>query len=396
MSQGYRHGRIWIINQWLPPHPAPTAVLAGELAHAFEVAGWRVLRMSRARADDPPASSDHYELDRVQPGTGMLAKLAAWPRFAWRGYRSLRREAADGDCLIVTSDPPLYFLVARFALRGRSVRFVHWSQDVYPEIAIAHWPALARWLAPLVRLRDRALGKIDRVVAISPAMAERFDGHARDVVVIPNWTQVAHAQAPAVAESRLRREHFRGNEFVVMYSGNLGRVHEFDTLVGAALKLRDDPGIRFLIVGEGPRLAALKARVAELGLGAFSFLPLQAKEALADSLAAADVHYVSLRTCFDGLVLPSKLYGIAAAGRPVVFCGKADGEAAGLLARHGCGLVVAEGDVDGLMGAIRQLRDDAASRVRMGHAALELLATQGTRDEALRRWADVVMALQTE
>lgn len=396
MSGGYRHGRIWIINQWLPPHPAPTAVLAGELAHAFEVAGWRVLRMSRGRAVDPPASGDHHEIDRVQPATGMFAKLAAWPRFAWRGYRALRREVADGDCLIVTSDPPLYFLVARFALRGRAVRFVHWSQDVYPEVAIAHWPALARWLAPLARLRDRALGKIDRVVAISPAMAERFDGHARDVVVIPNWTQVAHAEAPATSESRLRRAHFGGEDFVVMYSGNLGRVHEFDTLVEAALKLVDESRIRFLIVGEGPRLTALKARVAELALRSFTFLPLQARESLADSLAAADVHYVSLRSCFDGLVLPSKLYGIAAAGRPVLFCGKVDGEAASLLARHGCGLAVAEGDVDGLVGAIRQLRDDAGSRVRLGHAALELLATQGSREEALRRWADVVMALQTE
>lgn len=396
MPGGCRHGRIWIINQWLPPHPAPTSVLAGELVDAFEVAGWRVLRLSRARVGDPPAASEHYEIDRVQPASGVLAKLAAWPRFAWRGYRTLRREVRDGDCLIVTSDPPLFFVLARLAVRGRSVRFVHWSQDVYPEVAIAHWPWLARALAPLARVRNRALGQIDRVVAISPAMAQRFHGHARDVIVIPNWTQVAPAQAPAVAESRLRRAHFRGGEFVVMYSGNLGRVHEFDTLFGAALRLRDDSSIRFLIVGEGPRLAALKARVAEHRLASFTFLPLQAKEALADSLAAADVHFVSLRSCFDGLVLPSKLYGIAAAGRPVLFCGKRDGEAASLLARYGCGLAVAEGDVDGLVGAIRQLRDDAASRVRMGQAALELLATQGTREEALRRWAEVVMAWQTE
>jgi colanic acid biosynthesis glycosyl transferase WcaI len=396
MQGGYRHGRIWVINQWLPPHPAPTAVLAGELAHAFEVAGWRVLRMSRARLGDGLANGDHHALDRVPPATGLLAKLAAWPRFAWRGYGTLRRGMADGDCLIVTSDPPLFYTLALLAARGRDVRIVHWSQDVYPEVAIAHWPRLGRWLAPLRRWRDRALARIDHVVAISPAMADRL-GHAHPrVVVIPNWTQVAHAEAPPTTGSRLRFAHFGGEDFVVMYSGNLGRVHEFETLVEAAVQLADTPGIRFLIVGEGPRLAALKTRVAELGLDSFTFLPLQAKEALADSLAAADVHYVSLRTCFDGLVLPSKLYGIAAAGRPVLFCGKTDGEAAGLLARHGCGVAVAEGDAEALATTIRRLRDDAASRQRMGRAALELLATQGTREEALRRWADVVMALQTE
>lgn len=370
----------------MPPDLAPTAVLAGELADALSAAGHTVIRIGRTRGEaavDPAMRV----IDRVPVSVGLVAKLRSWPRFAWRAWRLLRRELRAGDLLIVCSDPPLFYPLAVAAARRSDARVIHWSQDVYPEVVQAHWPQWAPWLRPLRHWRDRALRRLDALVAISAGMAARMPGAPR-VLIIPNWT---HVQPASVPHSALRAAHFRADEFVVMYSGNLGRVHEFDTLARAAAALAGEPQIRFLIVGGGPRLAELQHAVA--GNPAFVFLPLRPAEELADALAAADVHLVSLRSAFDGLVLPSKLYGVAASARPILYCGDPAGEAAQMLTHVGCGLSVAEGDAEGLAQAIRRLREDHALRQQLGARAPQLLALQGDRREALRRWQSLVAEL---
>lgn len=379
--------RVYILNQWMPPDLTPTAVLAGELADHLAAAGFDVIRVCRVRADKSAPEPALRVLDRVPASVGVFAKLRSWPRFAWRAWRLLRQELRADDLLIVCSDPPLFYPLAVAAAKRSGARVIHWSQDVYPEVVQAHWPRLAVWLSPLRRWRDHALSRLDALVAISAAMARRMSLAPR-VLTIPNWTHVSPASAPG---SALREAHFRPDEFVVMYSGNLGRVHEFDTLAGAAAMLTAESRIRFLIVGGGPRLTALQQAVA--GNPAFVFLPLRPAAELADALAAADVHLVSLRRQFDGLVLPSKLYGIGASARPVLFCGDPNGEAAQMLAQVGCGISVAEGDASALADAILRLRAEPALRQQLGSRAPGLLALQGDRIEALQRWRALVAEL---
>ncbi|MBV6413088.1 MAG: glycosyltransferase family 4 protein [Xanthomonadales bacterium] len=386
--------RIFVINQWLPPDPAPTAVLAGEVADALRAAGHEVVLVSRARADAlPPSDAARLVIDHLPAGrTGLLAKLAAWPRFAWRMRRALRERLRAGDCVLVCSDPPLAWPIAVAAARRAGARCVHWSQDVYPEVVAAHWPApwLRRLLAPLRAWRDRWLRRADCVVAISEGMGARLRAAGASVAVVPNWARDEQVRARPHGDSQLRRAHFRDDEFVLMYSGNLGRVHEFETLLGAARLLRGEPRIRFLVVGAGPRLPALREAVAREALGAFIFLPLQSSAQLADTLAAGDAHLVSLRPAFEGLVLPSKLYGIAAVGRPVLFCGDPQGETAHLVRAHDCGIVVAEGAAAELATALRTWVDDRPGCVRMGRNARALLEAQALRAQALARWREVV------
>lgn len=379
--------RVYLLNQWMPPDLTPTAVLAGELADHLAAAGFDVIRICRTRALQSEPDPTLRVLDQVPASVGMYAKLRSWPRFAWRAWRLLRKELRAGDLLIVCSDPPLFFPLAVAAAKRCGARVIHWSQDVYPEVVQAHWPYLTAVLSPLRSWRDRALGRLDALVAISAAMAARMAGAPR-VLTIPNWTHVSPSVAPG---SALRAAHFRPDEFVVMYSGNLGRVHEFDTLARAAALLSAQSRIRFLIVGSGPRLAALQQSIA--GNPAFVFLPLRPAAELADALAAADVHLVSLRRDFDGLVLPSKLYGIGASARPVLFCGDPAGETAQMLAQVGCGISVAEGDAQALAAAILKLEAEPALRLELGARAPGLLALQGDRVEALQRWHALVSEL---
>ena len=146
------------------------------------------------------------------------------------------------------------------------------------------------------------------------------------------------------------------------------------------------------MVGGGAGMRALEMQARARGLTNFRFTPYQAREALSDSLAAGDVHLVSLRPELEGLIVPSKLYGILAAGRPVVFIGDPDGEVAGLVARNEVGISVRSGDPAGLCGALRALRDDESRRMRMGTRARAVFEERYTLAAAVARWRDVLSA----
>lgn len=383
-------GRVFMINQWLPPDPAPTAVLAGEVIQALREAGHEVVMVSRVRGAAPAQHAmRHIVIDQLESKpVGIAGKLASWPRFGWRAWRALRGELRAGDSVIVCSDPPLFYPLAIAAAKRAGARVIHWSQDVYPDVVQRYWPhPLVHWaLGPVRAWRNYWLRRADRVVAISDGMAALMRAVGANTRVIPNWAHDDRIQARALGDSQLRRTHYNSDDFVVGYSGNLGRVHEFDTLVGAALALRDDPRIHFQIVGSGPRLGELRALVDQHGLTSFRFLPLQPEAQLADTLAAGDVHFVSLRPEFEGLVLPSKFYSIAAVGRAVLFCGEVNGEVARMVREHGCGVAVAAGDVTALTDAIRRMSADRAGVEAQGRASRQMLDQHHSRARALANW----------
>lgn len=391
-------GRVWLINQWLPPDPAPTGVLCGELVSLLREMQRSVVLLSRVRgAPAVPAALDvdlrHIIVDRLPHGpTGMVAKLASWPTFAWRAWRVLLDELTADDLVVVCSDPPLFYPLAISAARRRGARVIHWSQDVYPDVVERHrpFPGLKLLLAPLRAWRNAAVRRADRVVTISAGMQRLMQAAGARTELIPNWARDDRIAARAPGDSQLRREHFSDGDFIVAYSGNLGRVHEFDTLLAAAQLLRGEAQIKFLVVGTGPRRAGLQSAVEASGLNSFRFLPLQPEAQLADTLAAGDVHFVSLRPEFEGLVLPSKFYSVAAVGRPVVFCGDANGEMAALASQHRCGGAVAMGDGKALADAIRQLAADPGACAALGRNARTMIDQHYSRAAALSEWRQLI------
>ena len=214
------------------------------------------------------------------------------------------------------------------------------------------------------------------------------------VAVIPNWTDDEDIQPLPVEQCRLRRAWgLSGDDFVVGYSGNLGRAHEIETLLAAARLLRDRTDIRFLFIGSGHYSEGLgKAAEAE-GLTAFLFKPYQPKERLSQALAVANVHWVSLRPEMEGLVLPSKVYGIAAAARPMITVTDLDSELASLVRSHGCGVAIAPGDGEGLARAITTLAADRSACARMGDQARAMMTARFTRAASLGRWEELLTAL---
>ena len=191
-------------------------------------------------------------------------------------------------------------------------------------------------------------------------------------------------------DNPLRQKWTNENAFVVGYSGNLGRAHEIDTLLAAAERLKSNSRIIFIFIGGGYLRERLSQSVQERGLRNFRFFDYQDKINLKFSLSAADVHWISLRPEVEGLIVPSKIYGIAAAGRPVIAICAKDGEIAQMVQQHQCGVVVEPGDTDALVAAIIHLSTDSESRSAMGRNARTMLESHFTRRQALEHWRSLL------
>jgi colanic acid biosynthesis glycosyl transferase WcaI len=227
-------------------------------------------------------------------------------------------------------------------------------------------------------------------VTVGEGMAERVARRSvsRDrIACIPNWCdEMRLAGADTAAQDLRTRWGLQGN-FVLGYCGNLGRAHEFETLLGAAERLRSREDIVFLFVGGGHLTPKLQAEVARRGLGsAFRFVPYQPCERLAATLSAADAHWVSLRPEMEGLIVPSKFYSAAAAGRPIIAAVDLRGELAELVRRHDCGLVAPPGDAAAFAAAVLALRDDPMRRERQGRNARAMIESEFPRSRALEAW----------
>jgi glycosyltransferase involved in cell wall biosynthesis len=245
---------------------------------------------------------------------------------------------------------------------------------------------LEAWLRAL---RDRSLAAANVNVVLGTRMQEYLIGRGipgARVAICENWADGDTVVPLPAAQSTLRQRLALADRFVVAYSGNLGRVHDVNTLLSAAQELRTDPGMVFLMTGGGVNMRSLEAQARQRGLAQLRFLPYQPRATLGDTLAAADVHLVTLLPQLEGLVVPSKVYGILAAARPVVFVGDPDGELARLIREHRIGLTVASGDGAGLSRALCTLRDDPAERARMGTRARAIFEQRYALRWALARW----------
>jgi glycosyltransferase involved in cell wall biosynthesis len=190
----------------------------------------------------------------------------------------------------------------------------------------------------------------------------------------------------------LRGEWDWRERFVVLYSGNMGLAHEFDTLLDAAEILGRDRRILFAFVGQGPRRAEVEERAKGRGLTNVEFRPYVAREQLGQSLSSADLHVVTLRDRMPGLLVPSKIYGILAAGRPTLYVGPDEGEIAEILRTGGCGARIAIGDAQGLADAITAYAADDERRREHGRLARRLFEERFTREQGVEAFTRLLGA----
>ena len=389
--------KVVFFNRFFYPDNSATSQILSDLA--FHLARRRidvhVVTSVVPRGEQPLEHVDGVTVHRVSKagaGTQNIAQKAlSYAAYYAGARRCAARVVSKGDVVVLKTDPPMLGAVVGPVALKKGAALVHWLQDIFPEVAQRYGipgsggPA-GRWLC---RLRDRSLRSASLTVVIADEMADRLRASgfpSERLEVVHNWANGAIIQPIPIEKNPLRLHWDLGDRFVVGYSGNLGRVHEFNTLLGAASELREDDGISFVIVGRGPRLQEVMNQVRIGGLANVSFKPHQDIGMLSQSLCVANVQISVLRPDFEGLVHPSKLYGVMAAGRPTIFIGDQKGETARILRETGAGLTVRTGDVAQLTATIRELRGDRARCEQIGQMARTAFEAKYDIPIALAKW----------
>lgn len=398
--------RVLFVNRYYWPDEAATAQLLTDLAEGLAARGHRVAVI--ASHDGQPETPRRetrrgVEIIRVSATRWghqqLIPKVIDYATFALTMHRALRKQARPGDRVVAMTDPPALSLIASHAVRHTGASTICWLQDVYPEIALALSTSslFARFCRPWTRWRNAAWLQAESCVAISRDMASvASDNGVPDgkVCVIPNWAPGGDTLAPVPgAKNLLRQQWGLEGKFVAAYSGNLGRVHAFASFLGAAALLRNEPDVLFLFIGAGPQREILEEQTRSQGLSNVRFQPAQPQTRLAESLSAADVHLVTLRPGCERLVFPSKLYGIAAVARPLVYVGPLECELARSIQQGGFGLTIPDGDAEALAAALRALHADPGRRASMGNAALHWAKETGGLAMAVARWEKLLPPL---
>ena len=411
--------KIVFINRFFYPDHSATSQILSDLAFFLSNQQYDVTVItSRLRYSDPKD-----QLPDVEKIDGVCVHRVWTSRFgrhflpgraidyftfylsaAWQLWR-----LADSESIFVAkTDPPLISVIAKIVTILRKSVLVNWLQDLFPEVAtVLKVKGFDSWLGKwLVKVRNSSLNHADLNVVIGEKMREKLisEGIASDKIrVIHNWAD-GQAIKPVRSkesgvrseENSLRSEWGLEGKFVIGYSGNLGRAHEFKTIIDAADKLKDEKDIVFLFIGGGAQVESVKEEGKSRGLDNLIFKPYQPREMLNQSLGLPDVHLVVLRPEMEGLIVPSKFYGIAAAGKPTLFIGDTYGEIAEILRNSESGMSIAIGDGETLATNIRHLKDDPERVNQLGLNAREVFEKEFDMNIALRKWEKVLRGLSAE
>jgi colanic acid biosynthesis glycosyl transferase WcaI len=401
-ANGKPKPRLLVLNQYYWPGVEATAHLLTELCEAL-AEDFQVTVVT-GLLHNPPTEAGQFHRNGVEV---IRVRSTAYERTRlslravnYMTYLAQSVRAALGverpDVVLTMTDPPVIGDVGLLVAKRFGAPLVVISQDVFPEIAVE----LKRLENPLVvgmlrQLIHFYLRRADRVVAIGDTMRQRLEqkGAApEDVRVIPNWVD-ATKLTPQPRANAWAREHDLLDKFVVMHSGNVGHAQNLDALVRATSFLRDLDDLRVMIVGGGARKADLEDLAARLEADAVTFLPYQPREVLPLSLSTANVHVVGLARGLSGFIVPSRVYGILASGRPLIVAADAESETAQLVTRVGCGVVVAPGRPELLARELRRAYDGELDLEEMGRRGREYVVAEADRAVAVKRYRTLLREL---
>jgi colanic acid biosynthesis glycosyl transferase WcaI len=299
------------------------------------------------------------------------------------------------DAFVTQTNPPLLVPAVALVAFLRRSPFIIVAQDLYPEVMIAYGMLDPRGMAG--RLLDRlfrwAYRRARCVVALGPTMRIRLveKGVTPDrIVVISNWS-TGGTSVVRGPENQLRRKWGLDGKFVILYSGNIGIAHDIETpILALKLALARAPGVRLVFVGKGSRLAEARSLAAVEGVcDQVLFKSLVSMELLPQSMGLADLALVSLRDGFEGLVVPSKLFGYMARGIPTAYVGP-PGDIQHFIEESGGGECVRNGAVEALAESFVRLSSNAEAVREKGRAAEEYYRAHLDQSIALDRYLSLM------
>jgi len=362
--------RLTIINQFYVPDLPPTAQLAASLAEhraglGDEVSvvasrgGYVAGSVGQCQADSGNPKVYRIWTPRLGKAT-IIRRCLDYAVFYVLAARQMLSLPPQDVIVSLTTPPYIAWAAVLHKLLHRRTRVILWNMDCYPEIAERTGAIKpAGFLSRIMRTMNRLLFRhIDQLVCLDAAMASLLqsnyssqDGHP-PTAVIPNWEEASLA-AP---HSHTLHNHEKEN-FVVLYTGNMGHGHTFETVIDAAEAMRNEP-VTFLLNGGGAQ-----AKVVVQGYGT--------KEDVLRLMATADCALITLRNEALGVMSPSKMHGNLAMGLPLIYVGPEGSNVDEAIGRFGCGVSLRHGNAAGLVDFVRTLMTQQHRLSELRHRARE-------------------------
>ncbi len=392
--------RIVVINQYFPPDTSATARVVGDAVDALTAAGHSVTVIAGRPSYHPSSrrpwrlvQSESYKMARVdRVGSSafdrhmMSGRIVNYLSYALLAL--IRALFTRSQAILAMTDPPISPIIGAIVALIHRVPLVVNVRDLHPDMAIAGgmvrrgamtftWERLTRW----------ALRRATRVIVLGEDMRRRVIAKgvpSARVVVVRDGAELMPDRVEALPNVAEVRGHFA---FVVMHAGNVGFAGDWDSVLGAAEQL-EGSGVGFVFVGSGAATDRIHSRAADhRNVRLVASRPVEQVSAL---LEAGDLQLVTLRDGLDGLVVPSKLYPILMAGRPVLAVVPEESDVAAIVREANCGWVVRPGNADGVANAVREAVAEGESLAAYGRRA----RAAGSRFDRRALMLDLVSAVE--
>jgi colanic acid biosynthesis glycosyl transferase WcaI len=402
-----RSMRILLLNLYYPPDTSATAKMAATVVHALARENEVTILCGRPSYD--PAERRAWQLFRTEETKNVRIVRAGstdFPRFNMKKrvlnyltYTVLvipRALFTTCDAVLAMTDPPFEGIIGAFVALLKGKPYFYNIRDMYPDMAVGGsivapgllariWEKLHRW----------ALRRATKVIVLGEDMRNRIVAkcvRADQVEIVRDGTEILSANAQQTQAAQLDQEvirTIRGDfRFVLLHAGNIGFYGAWETLIAAAKQLHGD-GIGFVFVGEGAQRAQLES--AANGASNVRFLPFFPGNKIPSVLAAADAHLITIKRGLEGVVVPSKMYGILAAGKPIVAVAPRETDAVALGEKLGFSVGADPDYPDQVAKVIGKLASDPARMTVMGQSA-RAAAPGYDRVKELEKFVQIVSA----
>ena len=378
--------RILLLNLYYPPDTSATANMAETVVRALTRENEVTILCGRPSYD--PTERRAWRLFQAEEKKHVrIVRVGstAFPRFNMKkrllnylSYTALmipRALFTPCDAVLAMTDPPFAGIVGALLALLKQKPYFYNIRDMYPDMAVGGSIVAPGRLARVwERLHRWALRRATKVIVLGEDMRNRIAGkgvRADNIEIVRDGTEIVSGNAQQSVRTQLDNEvirTIRGDfRFVLLHAGNIGFYGAWQTLIDAAKQLRGD-GIGLVFVGEGAQRTELEA--AANGAANLRFLPFFPGSKIPSVLAAADAHVITVKRGLEGVVVPSKMYGILAAGKPIVAVAPRETDAVTLGEKMGFGVEADPDRPDDLARVIRELANDPERMARMGEAAL--------------------------
>jgi len=400
--------RILLLNLYFPPDSSATAKMIESVVDALSLAHGVTVLCGRP-SYDPTERRPWRPYQTEIAGRARIIRVGstAFPRFEMKkrvlnylSYVALaipRGLLVPCDAIVAMTDPPFQGIVGAVVAMLKRKPYVYNIRDMYPDMAVGGslvrpgrlatmWEKLHRW----------ALRRATRVIVLGEDMRARIIGKGVEparVLIVRDGTEIVPPNTPLPAPDSEVVRAIRGSfSFVLVHAGNLGFYGAWNSLVSAARLLAND-GVGLVFVGDGAQRSEIEAAAA--GSGNIRFLEFFPASKIPSVLAAADAHVITVKRGLEGVVVPSKMYGILAAGKPIVAVAPKETDAVSLGIRRGFAVAADPDRAAEVVSAVRGLVSDPHKLKTMGQAA-RAAAPDYDRVKELQKFVEIIDHLAVE